>query len=106
MLVIDKEKPGAGTERFAARSPEDLSMGLRGGGEQECPAGALHPAADRAALGQMARIGLREPLYPLRGPWEDVVPKHLSVPSTARASAWLLTSQSVHLQIWATTARH
>lgn len=36
MLVIDKEKPGAGTERCAARSPEDLSMGLRGGGEQEC----------------------------------------------------------------------
>lgn len=49
MLLMHKGKPGAGTERFAACSPEDLSM--RGGGEQEdCPKLNGQDRAERAPL--------------------------------------------------------
>lgn len=90
--MIHKGKPGAVTERFAAHSPGDLSVGLRGGGEQECcqqvPCTQQHR---QGCPGQMARIGLREPLFPLRSAGEGVVSKHLSAPPTAKPSAWLLS---------------
>lgn len=91
MLVTPEGKPGPGTEGFAVHSPGDISMGLRGGGGQECcqqvPCTQQHRQGCPRPNGQDR---LRAPL-PSQGPVGDVVSKHLSVPLTARASAWLIS---------------